>query len=85
MTFDSMSSNINSNDTILGVQGFEADFTAVFEDGAGPHTHQISNFKPVRMDLSKAPAEEGINSTTHTNNILTPDGNAFILGTVDVE
>jgi hypothetical protein len=45
MTFDSISSSIDGNDTALKVQGFEADFTAVFEDGTGPHTHQIMNFQ----------------------------------------
>ncbi len=86
MTFDNISSIDSTNNTALQVDGVEADFTAVFEDGTGAHTHQISNFRPVRTNSSEAPAEEqeDINSTTHSNNILTPEGNAFILGIVDV-
>ncbi len=83
MTFGNISTSIDSNNTALEVQGFEADFAAVFEDGTGAHTHQISNFKLVRMASSKASAED-FNNTIHSNNILTPEGNAFILGTVDV-
>jgi hypothetical protein len=82
MTFDNIGSSIDDIDTALEIQGFEADFMAVFEDGTGPHTHQISNFNPVSMDSSKVYAED-INSTIHFN-LLTPEGNAFILGTVDV-
>lgn len=82
MTFDNIGSSVDGNGIALEVQGFEADFMAVFEDGTGPHTHQISNFKPVSTDSSKAHAEY-INSTIHFN-LLTPEGNAYILGTVDV-
>jgi hypothetical protein len=56
MTFHNISS-IDSNNTAPEVQGFEADFTAVFEDGTGAHTHQITNFHPIRVNSSKAPAE----------------------------
>jgi hypothetical protein len=83
MTFDSINGSIDGNNTALQVQGFEADFTAVFEDGTGSHTHQITNFQPRRVDSSKALAED-INNTTIPSNTLTPEGNAFILGTVDV-
>lgn len=83
MTFNNISS-IDSNNTALEVQGFEADFTAVFEDGTGTHTHQISNFRPVTTSSNETPAAEDINSTIRSNNILTPEGNAFILGIVDV-
>jgi hypothetical protein len=84
MTFDNISSIDSNNNTALEVQGFEADFTAVFEDGTGAHTHQIMNFQPRRVDSSKVPAEEDINNNIHSINIVTPEGNAFILGTVDV-
>jgi hypothetical protein len=58
MTFDNIGSSIDDIDTALEVQGFEADFMAVFEDGTGPHTHQISNFNPVSMDASEVHAGE---------------------------
>ena len=82
MTFDKIGSSIDGNDTALVVQGFEGDFVAVVEDGAGPHTHQITNFQPRRVDSSKAPAEDVI--STIPSNLLTPEGSAYILGTVDV-
>lgn len=75
-------SDIASNSTTLEVSGFEADFMAVFEDGTGAHTHQLSNFQPTRANLIKAPAENS-ESSIHSN-ILTPEGNARIVGTVDV-
>lgn len=81
MTFDNII--IDSNNTALAVQGFEADFTAVFEDGTGAHTHQIMNFQPRRVDSSKAIAEDTDNNAIPPN-ILTPEGNAYVLGTVDV-
>lgn len=84
MTFNDIRSSIDNNSTALQVEGFEADFMAVFEDGTGPHTHQISNFRPVRTDSSEASVEEDIDSTIHSNNMLTQEGNAYILGTVDV-
>ena len=81
MTFENVSS-IDSNNTSPEVQGFNADFIAVFEDGTGAHTHQITNFHPIRVNSSKAPAENS-ESNIHSN-ILTPEGNARIVGTVDV-
>ena len=84
MTFNNISSGIDSNNTVLEAQGFEADFTAVFEDGTGAHTHQILNFRPIRTSSNEVTPEKYINSTIHSNNMLTPEGNAFILGTVDV-
>ena len=81
MTFDNVS--IDGNNTALEVQGFEADFTAVFEDGTGAHTHQIMNFQPRRVDSNKAIAEDTDNNAIPPN-ILTPEGNAYVLGTVDV-
>lgn len=84
ITFSSISSVDINNNTALQVEGFEAHFTAVFEDGSGAHTHQISNFRPVRMNSSNAPGEEDVNSSIHSNNMLTQEGNAYILGTVDV-
>lgn len=83
MTFNNIS-RIDSNNTALEVQGFEADFTAVFEDGTGSHTHQISNFRSVTTSSNEAPAAEDVYATTRSNNILTPEGNAFISGIVDV-
>jgi hypothetical protein len=84
ITFSSISSVDINNNTALQVEGFEAHFIAVFEDGSGAHTHQISNFRPVRMNSSNAPAEADVNSSIHSNNMLTQEGNAYILGTVDV-
>ena len=81
MTFDNVS--IDGNNTALEVQGFEADFTAVFEDGTGAHTHQIANFQPRRVYSNKAIAEDTDNNAI-PHNILTPEGNAYVLGTVDV-
>jgi hypothetical protein len=83
MTFNNIS-RIDSNNIALEVQGFEANFTAVLEDGTGIHTHQISNFRAVTTSSNEAPAAEDINSIIRSNNILTPEGNAYILGTVDV-
>jgi hypothetical protein len=84
MTFDNVNgSSVVGNNTALRVQGFEADFRAVFEDGTGAHTHQITNLQPSRVDSSKA-VREDINNTTIPYNTLTPEGNAFILRTVDV-
>jgi hypothetical protein len=86
MTFDNVNgSSIDGNNATLQVQGFEADFTAVFEDGTGAHTHQITNFQPRRVDSSKALAEDIINNNaTIPYNTLTPEDNAFMSGTVDV-
>jgi hypothetical protein len=84
ITFNNNIASTHSNNAALEVQGFEADFMAVFEDGTGAHTHQISNFRPVTTSSNKAHAAEDINSTIRSNNILTPEGNAFILGIVDV-
>ena len=81
MTFHNISS-IDSNNTAPEVQGFEADFTAVFEDGTGAHTHQITNFHPIRVNSSKGHAENS-ESSIHSN-MLTPEGNARIVGKVDV-
>ncbi len=83
MTFNNIS-RFDSNNTAVEVQGFEAYFTAVFEDGTGAHTHQISNFRPVTTSSNEAHATEDINGTIRSNNILTPEGNAFILGIADV-
>jgi hypothetical protein len=81
MTFDNITSTDGKN-SALEVQGFEADFLAVFEDGSGAHMHQIANFQPRRVNFSQAP-EQDSKSSIHSN-ILTPDGNAHIVGTVDV-
>ena len=82
MTFDNVSSIDSNNNTALEVQGFNADFIAVFEDGTGAHTHQITNFHPIRVNSSRGHAENS-ESNIHSN-ILTPEGNARIVGTVDV-
>jgi len=66
MSFHNISSLDGNNNTALEVQGFEADFTAVFEDGTGAHTHQITNFKPVGTDSTNVSAEED-NSTIDSN------------------
>jgi hypothetical protein len=81
MTFDN-TSRIDGKNSVLEVQGFEADFVAVFEDGSGAHTHQITNFQPRRVNSSQA-LERDSKSSIHSN-ILTPEGNAHIVGTVDV-
>jgi hypothetical protein len=81
MTFDNVTS-IDGKNSVLEVQGFEADFIAVFEDGSGAHTHQITNFQPRRVNSSQA-SEQDSKSSIHSN-ILTPEGNAHIVGTVDV-
>jgi hypothetical protein len=68
--------------TSLQVVAFEPNSIAVSKDGTGAHTHQISNFKPIRIDSSKVRANYTKSGTGC--NILTQDGDAYILGTVDV-
>jgi hypothetical protein len=80
MRFDNITSTPNSSE--LQIVGFEADFMGITTEGKGPHTHQISNFRPVTIDSSKFITEE--NKTSNHFNLLSPDGNASILGIVDV-
>jgi hypothetical protein len=56
MRFDDITSNANSSE--LQMVGFEADFMAIITVGKGPHTHQISNFRPVTNDSTKFITEE---------------------------
>ncbi|MDQ3806879.1 MAG: hypothetical protein M3298_01790 [Thermoproteota archaeon] len=81
MTFNNITS-VDGKNSALEVQGFEADFIAVFEDGSGAHRHQITNFQPRRVNSSQGP-EEDPKSRIYSN-ILTPEGNGHIVGTVDV-
>ena len=80
MRFDDIASTPNTNK--LQIAGFEADFMGITTDGKGPHTHQISNFKPVTIDSTKKFVIEESKTSNHFN--LSQDVNASILGTVDV-
>ena len=55
---------------------------AVFEDGAGPHSHQISSSTPIRTGFSNAFADD-INGSIYPITV-TPKGDVYILGSVDV-
>jgi hypothetical protein len=74
---DGNGDNKSSDAGNLKVTGFTADFLGISKDGKGSHTHQISNFNPIYN-----------NNTNHLglphHNTLGLDGNAHILGTVDV-
>jgi hypothetical protein len=76
-TYDSNGTNKGSDEGNLKVTGFTADFLGISKDGKGYHTHQISNLIPTHNG--------------NTNNLGFPhyntlglDGDAHVLGTVDV-
>ena len=78
--FDHITSTPNSSG--LQIVGFEANFMGITTDGKGPHTHQITNFRPATIDSTKFVTEKG--KISNHFNLLSQDGNAFILGIVDV-
>jgi hypothetical protein len=74
----------------LKVINLTAEFLGISKDGKGDHYHQISNFKPIQThNLTKNSLGNGFKNNDGVPfypmpNILTPSGNAKILGTVDV-
>jgi hypothetical protein len=82
-------SNFNgSGDRTLKVTGFTADFVGISKDGKGSHTHQISDFNPkiaVKSAVGNTTYSGSANSTiVPSYNSLGLDGDAHVLGTVDV-
>jgi hypothetical protein len=69
---------------LLKVTDLTVDFIAISKNGKIDHRHQISNFNPLVT----------VHTTTNTTangsiklpffNVFTPDGNSYILGTVEV-
>ena len=76
----------------LKVVDITADFVGITTDGKGSHSHQISNFTPIsntqvttnQANDSSSNNSNNISSQAAIVNVLSLDGNAHILGTVDV-
>jgi hypothetical protein len=72
----------------LKVVDITADFVGITTDGKGSHSHQISNFTPIsKIPVTTNQANDSssnISSRAPIANVLSLDGNAYILGTVDV-
>ncbi len=82
----------NSENTLMNLKviNLTAEFLGISTDGKGDHYHQISNFKPMQShNLTKNSLgnDNKNNDQVHLYpmlNMLTPSGDATILGTVDV-
>ena len=68
----------------MEVRGLTASFIGISEDGSGGHEHQISNFKPLSISTSETNTLNNKTDSLIHYNILNSDGDAHILGTVDL-
>lgn len=87
------SSNISNTNltSILKVVDIKANFIGITTDGKGSHSHQISNFTPISKIqtttdyVNNSPSNNNNSIAVPQNtNVLSLNGNAHILGTVDV-
>lgn len=76
-TYDGNATNKSSDAGNLKVTGFTADFLGISKDGKGSHTHQISNFNPINNSNAN-------HLGLRHYNTLGLDGDAYVLGTVDL-
>ncbi len=74
----------NNSTGQMKVRGLTASFIGISEDGSGGHEHQISNFRPLSISNSETNTLNNKTDPLIPHNILNSDGDARILGTVDL-